>query len=245
MVGSGTRSVHLLSTGKFLCSFQLSDTGILGETKMMLFSGANIRAELTGISIHGFSTESVKLCDDVKPNKCGTLMVCLPFEHYEGSLVARHDSHQCTYNWSSPVDDSAQKIHWAAFCSDAEFKCELLSKTKGYCFILNFDLYCCYPTDLVTSPYYSSLKTALDNLEFLPKGGTLGFGCQHSYILEDFNKPENDPAAILKGSDRMIYLAAKLLDLDVKIKPIIRVEEAYNEEYEDFEELKGAQYSGR
>ena len=74
--------------------------------------------------------------------------------------------------------------------------------------------------NVTTTPFYQNLKAALGQPHFLREGGVLGFACQHTYVFENFEKSK-DPKILLKGSDRMVMLAATSLGLVVEVKCIV------------------------
>ena len=94
---------------------------------------------------------------------------------------------------------------------------------------LTYNLYHCdqlnpVPSlNVTTTPFYQNLKAALGQPHFLCEGGVLGFACQHTYVFENFEKSK-DPKVLLKGSDRMVMLAATSLELIVDVKSIVKTE---------------------
>lgn len=213
---------YALDPDKFLASFQLSDSGILGEVQSLLAPDAfSIGAELYKLNIYAGPTGCFKSHVDTPRghNMFGSLVVCLPSQFAGGALLTRHNGEQITYDWSSSAKNPAKDVHWAAFYSDVEY--EILPVTEGYRITLTYNLYHCeknpVPTvDVSTSPFYNHLKSSLENPHFLRGGGTLGFTCQHAYVYEKFDKGKN-LSRLLKGSDCVIFLAAKSLDLGVNV----------------------------
>ena len=76
--------------------------------------------------------------------------------------------------------------------------------------------------NVTTTPFYQNLKVALGQPHFLREGGVLGFACQHSYVFKEFGKSK-DPKILLKGSDRMVMLAATSLGLEVAVSSIVNI----------------------
>ena len=187
-----------LDPEKFTTSFQLSDTDILGEVRLLLVPDVlNIRAELYKMNIYTGPTGCFKAhVDTPRGGKMfGSLVVCLPSQFTGGVLVTRHNGQQVTYDWSSPGDGPIQNIRWAAFFSDVEH--EILEVTEGHRVTLTYNLYydeisTVSTVDVTNSPFYYNLKTALDHPHFLRDGGVLGFACQHSYVFEKFNKAQSE-----------------------------------------------------
>ena len=233
------RDAYALEPKDFLSSFQLSDSGILGEVcRCMYPDEVNIRAELYKMNIYTAPTGQFKAHLDTPRavNMFGSLVVCLPTQFVGGALVTRHNGEEVTYNWSSPADNPELAIQWAAFFSDVEH--EILPVTEGHRVTLTYNLYHCEKTDptldITTSSFYVNLKEALGNPHFLREGGTLGFVCKHAYVYGESKRMEEKfkafPLAFMKGSDRIVVSAAKSLELEVKVKPIVSDKDEEEEE---------------
>lgn len=231
------QSFRVLETEKCLSSFQVSNTSILGEIKALLVPDVvNIRAELYKINIYTAPAGRFKAHVDTPRagNMFGSLVVCLPSQFTGGALITRHNGQEVPYNWSSPADGPVQKIQWATFFSDVEH--EILPVTEGYRVTMTYNLYhcdeVCLMLDVVTqSKFYNDLKAAVYHPHFLREGGVLGFSCQHAYVFVEFNsRASNTVLLLLKGSDRTIFSAAKALDLQVEVKPILNPNTYCNEE---------------
>ena len=227
------RDAYALDPKKFTTSFHVSSSDVLGEIQSLLAPDAfSIRAELYKLNIYTGPTSCFKSHVDT-PRGCGmfgSLVVCLPSQFVGGNLLARHNGQEVTYDWSSSADNPPKDIRWAAFYSDVEH--EILQVTEGYRVTLTYNLYYCHsvqfsPTvDPTTSPFYNHLKAAIGHPHFLREGGTLGFICQHAYILDDFDKGK--PISLLKGSDRSIFFAAESLGLGVGVKAIINTDNSHH-----------------
>ena len=93
---------------------------------------------------------------------------------------------------------------------------------------LTYNLYHCdqlnpVPSlNVTTTSFYQNLKAALGQPHFLREGGVLGFACQHSYVFKEFGESK-DPKILLKGSDRMVMLAATSLGLKVTVRSIVNI----------------------
>ena len=231
------RDAYVLEPNQFLSSFQLSDTDILREIRLILVPDVeSIRAELYKMNIYTAPNGCFKAHIDTPRggNMFGSLVVCLPSQFSGGALVTRHNGQEITYDWSSPGDNPVQKVQWAAFYSDVEH--EILTVTKGHRVTLTYNLYHCegpsLELDMTTSPFYNDLKAALDHPHFLRNGGTLGLACQHMYVFDEPNEPLANLSLLLKGSDRTVVLAAKSLDLTVQVRPMYDFRWDYDESYE-------------
>ena len=233
--GGGNKSycdTYALDPEKFTVSFHPSDTGVLGDVRLLLVPDVlNIRAELYKMNIYTGPTGCFKAhVDTPRGGKMfGSLVVCLPSQFTGGALVTRHNGQQVTYDWSSPGDGPIQSIRWAAFFSDVEH--EILEVTEGHRVTLTYNLYydeisMVSTMDVTNSPFYYNLKAALDHPHFVRDGGVLGFACQHFYVFEDLAKVRealknvSRVQHVLKGSDHTVMVAARSLGLNVEVKPI-------------------------
>lgn len=228
VIDKSVRDAYVLDTNKCISSFQLSNTTVVEEIRALLVPDViNIRAELYKINIYTAPTGCFKAHVDTPRggNMFGSLVVCLPSQFTGGALIARHRGQEVTYDWSTHSDNPAQKIRWAAFFSDVEH--EILPVTEGHRVTMTYNLYNCDKVFLkpdIASPFYNSLKAAIGHPHFLRDGGVLGFACQHDYVFEHLNFDRRKKEyfdLLLKGSDRIVFSAARSLDLRVKVKPIL------------------------
>ncbi|KAJ3036938.1 hypothetical protein HDV00_002184 [Rhizophlyctis rosea] len=114
-------------------------------------------------------------------------------------------------------------LRWAAFYSDCEHSIQPV--TSGHRLTLTYNLFI-NPTQSPLStitpstlPLYNMTKTLLSLHNFMPKGGRLGFGCQHVYphTSEGFcDKIE----AMLKGVDMTIWQCMGELGLNASLCPV-------------------------
>ena len=233
-----------LDPAYFTTTFQLSSTSILNEVALALTADVtSLRAELQKLNIHtpGSRGHFKAHVDTPRPNHMfGSLVVCLPTTFSGGALVTRHENHQVGFDWSSSPGSPKEDISWAAFFSDVEH--EVLPVTDGYRVTLTYTLYeedvgsatkqAAAKTSqlpaIVTNPFYKELCAALGNKDFFRKGGVLGFGSHHAYVFEEFNEPSNLPF-LLKGADRVVYLAAKVLGLSVIVKPVVQEKDSWGD----------------
>lgn len=154
---------------------------------------------------------------------CLGILWCICLHSFLGELLSPDtmESKLIIFKWSSSIfaDDRSKDVPWVAFCSDVEH--EIFPVTEGYDVTLTYNLYHnkinpVPAVDVSISPFYKDLKTYLQIPHFLNGGGTLGFTCQHAYTFEEFDT-EKDLSLSLKGSDRVIFLAAKSLGLRVNV----------------------------
>ena len=130
--------------------------------------------------------------------------------------------------WS--FDDGAEltalrepSIGYVAFFGDVSHG--VTPVTSGHCVTLTYELYLGdvepvpengpAPEDLVPraheSAFRENFEALLENPEFLPNGGTLGFGLRHVYPIKSDIKHVYD---LLKGSDAVVYRSARALGFE-------------------------------
>ena len=158
----------------------------------------------------------------------GSLVVIYPTPHEGGELVLRHkdrewkiDAKVLTASQSSP------SLAYAAFYSDIEH--EVLKVTNGHRITVTYNLYLVdvsskprVPAVTTNAQNASKLQTMLQKLlrspEFLPNGGTLGFGLAHLYPVT----PDTDLQEMtsrLKGEDWHVYQACR----ELQLRPLLRM----------------------
>jgi len=153
----------------------------------------------------------------------GSLVIVYPTPHQGGELVLRHKDHEWTFDATSLTSSQpSPSVAYVAFYSDIEH--EVLKVSNGCRVTLTYNLYLVDPTPSEHVPLVipnlrdvSNLQSALQNLlkspEFLPKGGTLGFGLTHLYPVT-FKSKLQDMIEYLKGEDAHVYRACRELQLD-------------------------------
>ena len=158
----------------------------------------------------------------------GSLVLVYPTGHEGGELVLRHkgrewkfDAKSLTVSWSSP------SLAYIAFYSDIEH--EVLEVASGRRVTITYNLYLVNPTSKpeasVIAPdvknvsnLQNTLQGFLRNPEFLPSGGTLGFGLAHLYPVT-FETKLREMAIYLKGEDAHVYRAFQ----ELQLQPLLRM----------------------
>ncbi|KAL0575720.1 hypothetical protein V5O48_006254 [Marasmius crinis-equi] len=159
----------------------------------------------------------------------GSLVVVFPTPHTGGDLVLRHDGKEFTFDSGKVLAGSVDTIAFVAFFSDVEH--EVLPVTSGHRVTLTYNLYYTTPSTALSIPLspnvgdVSQLKVALsallDNPNFSPQGGLLGFGLTHSYPVIPGQTKLEDLLPVLKGSDQVISAACSELGLGVALKSVL------------------------
>lgn len=183
----------------------------------------------------------------------GSLVFCLPSAHSGGELLVRHEGTTVEYDWST-ANGRTNCIQWAAFYSDCEH--EVLEVTSGHRLTLTYNLYIrehdggalgrTLTMSLEQLPLYGMVMELLDQPGFLgegkhlmigslcsfankvtmDKGALLGFFCSHEYAHAHRSPSVRVPRS-LKGVDMAIYAVFRALGLQVKIIPVMELEDFY------------------
>jgi len=206
-------------------SFQLSATAILSEIESLMIPDRCIRAELCKLNVYTGGTNShyEGRADTLWSGETlGTLIVRLPTEFAGGTLVVHHNGQMVEFEWSVvPKSDKSNSIYWAAFFNDAEY--DIHAVTSGCCLTLTYNIYSTkerIPTNVTKSLLYQRLEKALSTPHFMREGGCLGFTCRYAYNLSHLNEADRLPF-VLKGSDYMIFSAARSLGLNAEVRPVV------------------------
>ena len=159
----------------------------------------------------------------------GSLVIVYPTQHQGGELVLRHKDREWTFDANSLTSSqSSPSIAYIAFYSDIEH--EVLKVTSGCRVTLTYNLYLVDPTPGEQAPSIvpnlkdiSNLQSTLQNLlkspDFLPEGGTLGFGLAHLYPVT-FKSELKDMTKYLKGEDAHVYRACLGLQLNPSLRMV-------------------------
>lgn len=169
----------------------------------------------------------------------GSLVVVYPTSHEGGELVLHHKDREWKFDANSLTSSrSSPSLAYVPFYSDIDH--EVLKVTSGRRVTMTYNLYLVDPTSnpgpLAVTPDlkdHSNLQATPRGLlklpEFLPDGGTLGFGLTHLYPVT-FETKLQEMAGYLKGVDAHVYQACRELQLQPLLQMI----------YDD--ELSGSEY---
>jgi hypothetical protein len=159
----------------------------------------------------------------------GSLVVVYPTPHEGGELVLRHKGQEWKFDANTlTAPQSSPSLAYVAFYSDIEH--EVLEVTSGRRLTVTYNLYLVDPASRpegsVVTPNVQSvskLQTTLQGLlnspEFLPDGGTLGFGLAHLYPVT-FDTDLREMTDYLKGEDARVYRACQELQLQPSLQVI-------------------------
>ncbi|KAG7097990.1 hypothetical protein E1B28_005298 [Marasmius oreades] len=160
----------------------------------------------------------------------GSLVIVFPTPHTGGQLVLRHDDKEHNFDSGTVLSNSPSPndtIAYIAFFSDVEH--EVLPVTSGHRITLTYNLYFSKSTAQVPDSLLvpktnfklrDTISALLDNPQFLPKGGLLGFALSHSYAVKSRGSL-NGILQVLKGEDAVIRSACEGLGLDLAIQSVM------------------------
>ncbi|KAG7090316.1 hypothetical protein E1B28_011913 [Marasmius oreades] len=204
-------------------------------------SGRDVEAELYKLNVYDKGS-FFRVHKDTPRSKrmFGSFVIVFPTLHTGGQLVLHHDGKELNFDSSTVISNSASPedtVAYIAFFSDVEH--EILPVTSGYRITLTYNLYFSesprrsLPTrnSNKVSELKESLSVLLNNPQFLPKGGLLGFALSHWYPISPGSGESLDWVLdVLKGEDAVIRSACEDLDLFLSVKSVLtekKVDEYY------------------
>jgi len=144
----------------------------------------------------------------------GSLVVIYPTARDGGELVLRHKDQEWIFDAKSlTAFQSSPSLAYVAFYRDIEH--EVLKVTSGRRVTVTYNLYLVDPALRPGAPAVTPNLKSISNLqatlhgflespEFLPNGGTLGFGLAHLYPVT-FETGLQEMRSCLKGEDAHVY----------------------------------------
>ena len=174
----------------------------------------------------------------------GSLVIIYPTPHKGGELVLRHKDREWKFDPKTlTVFQNSPSLAYVAFYSDIEH--EVLKVTSGRRVTITYNMYLVDPeavtgsspiTQAITqyaqniSDFRKTLQSLLKRPEFLPAGGTLGFGLAHLYPVT-FETELRDLANYLKGEDALVYQACRELRISPSLQVIYEDDRRDDERY--------------
>ncbi|KZT24053.1 hypothetical protein NEOLEDRAFT_1135586 [Neolentinus lepideus HHB14362 ss-1] len=241
------RKAGKLDTSDFAANFfPLSCEDIVCVLREHLLEGhdtnRSIKTELYKLNIYGPGSFFKAHKDTPRAeNMFGSLVVVYPTPHEGGALILRHRGKKWEFDSGKILaTQNEPRLSYIAFYADVEH--EVTTVTSGYRITLTYDLYFTDPDpaeetrgpsiirrpiskDPRESEFRNVLERSLDDPDFMPDGGTLGFGLKYQYPVKDgMNKildvPINSVSRALRclrGSDAMVMNVAKELSLKASL----------------------------
>ena len=163
----------------------------------------------------------------------GSLVVALPTKHEGGTFPLRHHGREWVFNSAdlvSPQNSESPRAAFVAFFGDIEH--EVTEVKSGYRVTLTYNLYfgddksiivppTMLPVDDTEVKIKKSLIALLNNPNFLPNGGLVGFGLSYLYPIGSGREIDlHELGENLKGTDAAIKRACDSLSLKVSVKTV-------------------------
>jgi len=158
--------------------------------------------------------------------RVGSLIIIFPTPHEGGTLVLTHENNEWSFDYGAGlVPASEPSIGYVVFFGDVPHG--VTPVKSGHCVTLTYELYLgdVEPVsgngpasgDLIPCAgeraFRENFEALLENPEFLPDGGTLGFGMKHVYPIKDKDDVKH-VYDLLKGSDAVVYRGARALGFE-------------------------------
>lgn len=241
-----------LDNPNFSTRFDVLDAGIVEHVRSKLAKGGfvpleRVRAELRELNVHGPGSFSGPHEYNPTPNTFGVLIVVFPTTHEGGTLHLRRKANKWTFDLFTHSDTAL--IKYIAFYNAVEH--DLSPITSGYRVSLIYNLYHDNPP-LPTGPLRGDgvteeeaklrqkLSALIENLDFLPDGGYLGFGLRYQYPIKSESSDLGSLVGALKGSDAIIKRVADELNMNAQLKLVYEDDDdedtSDSEDYEDEDE---------
>jgi hypothetical protein len=156
-------------------------------------------------------------------------VIIYPTAYEGGELVLRQEHREWTFDAKSlTASQPSPSLSWVAFSSEVER--EMLKVTSGRRVTVTYNLHLTDPasgpgaSELTinsesASDFQTQFRSLLESPEFLPEGGTLGFGLDQPYPLT-FKTKLKKLAKSLKGEDARVYQACRELQLQPSLRMI-------------------------
>jgi hypothetical protein len=161
----------------------------------------------------------------------GSLVLVFPTPHEGGALLIRHRGQEWSFDSAAELSTAPpSSIGYIAFFSDVEH--EVAPVVSGHRITLSVTLTYNLHFDDGPAPMTvpgsapplqasnersisAAFEALLENPEFLPDGGVLGFGLQHVYPIKDEAGSNLEHVyGLLKGSDAALYRAVHSLGFE-------------------------------
>jgi len=219
-----------MDAGRFALMLAPDHTILEKLIKDYHFEGSQARNKLT-IELLKLNVYGEGSCSDpyVHPphrvgRRIGSLIVIFPTPHEGGTLLLKHENNEWSFDDGTSLAAAREpSIGYVAFFGDVSHG--VTPVKSGYCITLTYELYL---GDAESVPgngpaskdfvqhaheraFRENFEALLENPEFLPDGGTVGFGMRHVYPIKDDIKHVYD---LLKGSDSVVYRCARALGFE-------------------------------
>ncbi|KAI0299609.1 hypothetical protein BC826DRAFT_864330, partial [Russula brevipes] len=187
-----------------------------------------LKVELYKLNVYGKGSFFKPHVDTPRGEKMfGSLVLVFPTPHEGGALLIRHRGQEWSFDSAAELSTAPpSSIGYVAFFSDVEH--EVAPVVSGHRITLTYNLHfddgpapmtAPEPAPLLQSANERKIRAAfealLENPEFLPDAGVLGFGLRHVYQIKGQDSPSlRHVYGLLKGSDAALYRAVHSLGFE-------------------------------
>ncbi|KAG6855593.1 hypothetical protein H0H87_000432 [Tephrocybe sp. NHM501043] len=222
----------------FAIKLNIENLGITNRICAQMLDAADadkiIRAEMYKLNVYEKGSFFKSHKDTPRGDRMfGSLVIVFPTPHKGGTLVLRHFGQE--WNFDSATLTSEQEVPsvaYIAFYSDVDHEVTVVE--SGFRVTVTYNLFFeskaiasqVHPSATPVAPDYhllhNALSTALENPEFLPTGGYLGFGLSFQYPVQSTMSADQRSALVasLKGSDSVIYRVCEQLSLKTSLNAV-------------------------
>jgi len=173
--------------------------------------------------------------------RVGSLVIIFPTPYEGGTLLLTHENNEWSFDDGADLAAAREySIGYVAFFGDVSHG--VTPVKSGYYVTLTYELYL---GDVESVPgngpasrdfiqhaheraFHENFEALLENPEFLPDGGILGFGMRHVYPIKvDINLEH--VYDLLKGSDSVVYRSTRALGFEPTLYMLYEWESPYTE----------------
>ncbi|KAI0789707.1 hypothetical protein C8Q75DRAFT_718158 [Abortiporus biennis] len=225
------RKAGKMDSDNFLISYNPYESRIIQiiQNELLNDEDTDVYAELYKLNVYGPGSFFKSHKDTPRGEKMfGSLVIILPTAYEGGELVLQDRGEEWKLGASTPLispdsdsdsdSNNPQKMKYIAFYGDVDH--EVLEVTSGYRITITYNLYYYTPitrsttSTKVSSVLESAFERLLDDPNFMPNGGHLGFGLTRSYPVKERSSMKTILEG-LKGSDSSIAFVCRKLSLPI------------------------------
>ncbi|KAH9953972.1 hypothetical protein BC827DRAFT_1272992 [Russula dissimulans] len=187
---------------------------------------SKLRFELLNLNVYGQgSFSNFHVYPPPRERRVGSLIIVFPTPHEGGIFRFKHENNEWPVDYGSKfVAAREPSIGYVAFFGNVPHG--VTQVKSGYCVTLTYELFF-YDLETVRRndlaaegrlsvgvnerDFREKFEELVESPEFLPDGGTLGFGLRHAYPIKDNIE---HVYGLLKGSDAVVYRGARALGFE-------------------------------
>ncbi|CAL1715334.1 unnamed protein product [Somion occarium] len=236
------RKAGKLDAEHFSSLFDVMESGLVQVIREQLLTGEKvnsaIRLERYKLNVYG-KDSFFKAHKDTPRSKdmFGSLVIVFPTSHEGGTLILRDGEKEWRFDSAKAIKEhDGSCIAYVAFYSDVEH--EVTQVNSGYRVTVTYNLYfdAAVPSipsvALTEDPTHDKLKdilgTLLEDKNFLPDGGYLGFGLRREYPLQSTRDVVDlsEFASYLKGGDAILMSVCEELSLSASLQVYFKTQDS-------------------